>query len=215
MTIKVIIVDDHELVRKGLIMLMEKKPHLEVIGEASSGSEALDILGRHTPDVFILDIAMPNMDGIETARKIHALSPGIRILALSRHSERDYVADMFAAGASGYLLKDSAPNELVQAIETVARGEKYVSPSLMDVVLEGFTGESPAHTSSGLDKLTQREKEILVMVADGKSSKEIAFDLQLSVKTVDTYRQQIMRKLNIFNVAELTKFAIRTGLITL
>ena len=215
MSIKIILVDDHELLRKGLISLLGKRDNIEVVGEAANGSDAIALAESLNPDVIILDIEMPDIDGIQAAREISRKCPESKILALSRHSERDFVADMFSVGAKGYLLKDSAPNELVQAIETVADNQKYISQSLMDVVLEGLTSKTSAHEESDTAILTAREKEILIMVANGKSSKEIAFDLGLSGKTVDTHRQQIMRKLQIFSIAELTKYALKHGLIKL
>lgn len=212
---KLMLVDDHELFRQGLRYMLESESDAEIIAEAGDGRAAVELATELKPDVIVLDIEMPDMDGIEAAREISAKCPSAKILVLSMHSERGYVSEMFSLGVSGFLLKDAALEELVQAINVVVANKKYISPSLVDVVIEGFTGDSKDTRESELDKLTPREREILQLIAEGNSSKEIAFHLNLSVKTVDAHRRQLMHRLEIDNLADLIKFAIREGLASL
>ena len=215
MSIRILLADDHELVRQSLRYMLESESDSEVVGEAGDGREAVKLAEELQPDVVVLDIEMPGMDGIKAAREIMAKSPSMKILALSMHSERGYVSEIFKAGAAGYILKDSAFEELVRAIKTVVSDQKYISPGLVDIVIEGFTGGADEEKSPGLSKLTARELEVLQMVAEGNSSKEIAYHLDLSVKTVDAHRRQIMQRLEIDNIADLIKFAIREKLVDL
>ena len=213
MTVKVLLVDDHTMFRQGIRALLEKESELEVVGETGDGQTAIDMALELDPDVIVLDVEMPDIDGMEVTRQVISKNPSAKILALSRHSERGFVYKMFSLGALGYILKDAALEELVKAIETLASDEKYLSPSLIEVVLDDRVDYLNATKEYGLSKLTAREKEVLIFIAEGSNSKEIAFILNLSAKTVDAHRHQIMNKLDIHNVADLTRFAIRVGLV--
>lgn len=213
MNISILVVDDHELFRKGLIHLLGKQKDFRIIGEADDGKSAIELAFELQPDVIVLDVQMPEMDGIETTRQILDANPDVKILALSIHDERDYVEAMITAGASGYILKDSAVEELIVAIRKVVTGHRYLSPDLVDVVLESLSESVSEPPKSMISRLSPRESEILRLIAEGLSSKEIAFDLKLSTKTVDAHRQKLMKKLEIYNVADLTKLAIKEGLI--
>ena len=215
MSIRILVVDDHALVREGLTSLLKKQADFKVVGEAGDGVEAIQLAETLEPDIIVLDVGMPGMDGIETARRILKSCPGTHILALSMHGEQDFVTTMFAVGANGYILKDSAFKELVNAIRTVIDGQKYISPEMVEVVLESLGTGPPAAYTSKLERLTVRETEILTLIAEGYNSKEIGGKLNISAKTVDTHRQQVMKKLKLFNVADLTKFAIKERLIKL
>lgn len=209
MSITIVLADDHEIVLEGLHSLLAAEEGFEVVGEAKRGVEALELVRKLQPDILVLDIGMPDLDGIEVAEQIRTENHPTKILALSMHSERDYVVEMFRAGARGYLLKESALIELLKAIKTVHEGKRYLSDELINIVVQDI----PSQEESALSKLTEREKEILQLILDGRSSKEIAFELNLSSKTVDGHRQHIMKKLKMENMIELTKFAIREGLI--
>jgi DNA-binding NarL/FixJ family response regulator len=213
MSIRIAIVDDHELFLQGLKSLLQKQNGFEVVGEAGNGKDAIELISRIKPDVLVLDVEMPDMDGIATARDLIAIHEDLKILALSIHDERDYVTAMINAGASGYILKDSAVEELKFAIRRVMNGHQYLSPDLVDVVLESIRDPEAAAGAKATDVLTDREKEILILIAEGNSTKEIAFKLDLSVKTIDAHRQRIMNKLAIHSIAELTRVAIKDGLI--
>ena len=212
MSIRIAIVDDHELFLQGLKSLLQKQEGFEVVGEAGNGADAVEMISRVKPDVVVLDVEMPDIDGISTARNLIALHKDLKILALSIHDERDYVTAMINAGASGYILKDSAVEELKAAIRRVVSGQQYLSPDLVDVVLESIRKPETDSEKRATDALTEREKEILIMIAEGGSTKEIAFNLGLSIKTIDAHRQRIMNKLEMRSIAELTRVAIRDGL---
>jgi DNA-binding NarL/FixJ family response regulator len=211
----IIVADDHQLMRQGLKELLENRTEFEVVGEAANGRQAVNLARELKPDIVILDIAMPELNGIDSARQIIADSPNIKVLALSRHSERRFVAEMLAAGASGYILKDSAIEELVEALNIVCAGKTYLSPEIVDIVVDDYVDRLTKSRESKLARLTPREREILQLIAEGKSTKQIADALFVSVKTVATHRHQIMEKLNVRNIADLTKFAIREGLTNL
>lgn len=213
MSIRIAIIDDHELFLLGLKSLLQKQEGFDVVGEAGNGVDAIEMITRVRPDVVVLDVEMPDIDGISTARDLVAIHKDLKILALSIHDERDYVTAMINAGASGYILKDSAVEELKGAIRKVAGGQQYLSPDLVDVVLESIRNPEAAAEKKATDALTDREREIIVMIAEGKSSKEIAYDLDLSIKTIDAHRQRIMNKLDMHSIAELTRIAIKDGLI--
>jgi DNA-binding NarL/FixJ family response regulator len=212
MTIRVLLADDHNIVREGLRSLLEKDPEIEVVAMADNGRTAVQLARDLKPDVAVLDIAMPEMNGIEATRRISRDDPEIRVLALSMHSARRFVTEALSAGAKGYLLKDCAAEELVRAIRTVAGNETYLSPKVAGLIVKDYLKHSPDSAPSVESCLTNREREILQLIAEGESTKEIAFKIGVSIKTVETHRQQIMKKLNLHSVAELTRYAIREGL---
>jgi len=212
--VKILLVDDHKIVRDGLRSILEKAA-IEVVGEAASGREALALGLALRPDIVIMDITMPDLNGIDATRQMVADMPRIKVIGLSMNSDRRYVLAMFAAGAAGYLLKDSASEELIHALHTVAEGRKYVSPLIASIVLDdALDGVNPQPAASG-KALSARERQVLQLVAEGKSSKEISGQLAISVTTVETHRRQIMDKLNLRTIAELTKYAIREGMTSL
>jgi DNA-binding NarL/FixJ family response regulator len=215
MDIRVLLVDDHRIVRQGLRALLEKETDLDVVGEACSGRDAIQLAGELWPDVIVLDIAMPDMNGIDAARRIVADHPECRILALSMLGDKRFVFEMFSAGVKGYLLKDCAADELVRAIRVIHLGEMYLSPQIAGIVINDFIKLAPGASPETSPALTLREREVLQLMAEGKNAKEIAFILSLSSKTVDTFRQSIMKKLGLNTVAELTKYAVREGLTSL
>jgi DNA-binding NarL/FixJ family response regulator len=215
MKIKVLLVDDHRIVRQGLRALLEKETDMEVVGEACSGRDAIQLAGELMPDVIVLDIAMPDMNGIDAARRIVAEHPECGILALSMLGDKRFVFEMFSAGVKGYLLKDCAADELVRGIRAVHHGETYLSPQIAGIVINDFIKLTPGASPETSPALTLREREVLQLIAEGKNAKEIAFILSLSSKTVDTFRQGIMKKLGLSTVAELTKYAVREGLTSL
>jgi len=212
MSIKIMVVDEHKILREGLSTLIAKQPEMEVIGEATDGREALQLLEKNTPDLILMDVTMPNLNGIEATRKIKARKPNIEIIALSLHSDRRYVLGMIDAGASGYLLKECAFEELVRAINTVMSKKKYLSPGISDILIDEYVKKTTTDKPTIYSKLTPREREILQLIAEGKNTKEIARYLFISVKTVETHRRHIKKKLKVESVAELTKIAIREGL---
>jgi DNA-binding NarL/FixJ family response regulator len=209
----VVLVEDHTLVRSGIRSLLEKSSDVKVIGEASDGREALDLCRTLRPDVVLADVEMRNLNGIEAARQIQDEFPQTKVIMLSMHSDRQYVLESLRAGALGYVLKDAAPNELLTAIQNVAEGRRYLSPSLSDLVIEDYARRgNGAATAGELEALSPREREVLQLVAEGNSSAQIAERLRISIRTVDTHRFSLMRKLEIHSVAGLTKFAIANGL---
>lgn len=214
MSIRILLADDHKIVRDGLRTLIEKETGMEVIGEAENGRKALKIAQTIRPHIVIMDVTMPDMNGIEAARKIVTEIPGVKVIALSMHSDRRFVLGMLEAGASGYLMKDCAFDELAKAVRSVATGQTYLSPSIADVLVKGYLDKVNEKISVARSPLTEREREILQLLAEGQSSKEIAAHLGVSVKTVETHRRNMMQKLNMRSVAELTKYAIREGLIS-
>jgi DNA-binding NarL/FixJ family response regulator len=214
MSTKIILVDDHQLIREGFRALLEKDLGMEVIGEADDGATAIQIVREQLPDIVIMDVAMPGFDGISATRRITDEFPSIKVIALSMYSTKLFVMDMFEAGASGYLLKECASMELEHAINAVLANEIYLSPKVTGIVLDGHM-KRPSETQSPRAVLTEKECKVLQLLANGRSTKEIALTLKKSVQTIDTYRRQIMNKLNIHSVAELTKYAVREGLTTL
>ena len=212
---RVLLADDHRIVREGLRSLLADESDIEVVAEADNGRRAIELTDELTPDVVVMDVGMPELNGIEATRRILASRPEAKVIALSMHSDRRFVAEMLKAGASGYLLKDGAFEELVGAIRTVTAGRTYLSPRIANVVVEEYVRQQPR--TSGVEpgvyaKLSPREREVLQLLAEGKATKEAAAALHLSVKTVETHRRQIMEKLGLYSVAELTKYAIREGL---
>jgi DNA-binding NarL/FixJ family response regulator len=215
MTINILLADDHKIVRDGLRALIEKQSDMKVIAEAADGRTAVHRARELSPDIVIMDISMPGLNGIEAARQIALESPRIKIIALSMHSDNRYVKEVFRVGASGYLLKECAFEELANAIHAVAAEQIYLSPHVAHGVLKDYLGRLPTAEASVFSVLTGREREVLQLMAEGKTTKEIAYSLDLSVKTVEAHRQKIMEKSNIHSVAELTKYAIREGLTSL
>ena len=212
MATRILLVDDHPIFREGLRSLIEMQPDFTVAGQAGDGAEAVRLAAELQPDLVIMDLTMPVMNGIDATREITAKNPAIRVLALSMESNRFFVVEVLKAGASGYLLKDTAYDELTEAISVIASGETYLPRKIATLVVREFLQCIPAEMSIVYQGLTSREREILQLVADGKSVKEIAWQLGISSKTVDNQRQAIMQKLNLFSIAELTKYAVRTGL---
>jgi DNA-binding NarL/FixJ family response regulator len=216
--LRILIVDDHQLLRQGLKSLLEDEPGLEVVGEAEDGHECVLLVKRLKPDVVVMDVGMPGLNGMDATRQVLADHPEIKVLALSMHTDRRFASGMLQAGASGYLLKDAAYDELIRAIRTVMEGKTYLSPAITEVVVDDYVqrlagGEGSAGGAFAV--LSAREREVLQAMAEGRSTKEIAADLHLSVKTVESHRMQIMNKLDIHSVAELTKYAVREGLTSL
>lgn len=208
-------VDDHAIIREGLRSLLEKQPDMEVVADTDEGRKAVDLVREISPDVVIMDVTMAGLNGIEATRLITSEFPEVKVIALSIHSQRRFIADMLSAGAAGYILKECLFDELVQAIQAVAVGGRYLSPRIADVVVDDYVKRLSTTIDSPLSALTGREREVLQLVAEGKSTKEIALELHVSTKTIEANRRQIMEKLNVHSIAELTKCAVREGLTTL
>ncbi len=214
MPVRVLLVDDHRIVREGLRGLIESRTDLKVVGEAGDGEAAVSLARQLSPQLVILDVSMPRMNGVEATRRVLAECPGAKVLALSMHPDRRYVIEMLKAGASGYLLKDSAFDELLHAIESVMAGSAFLSPAVTDMVVREYVSRLPKDEGTAFTMLTVREREVLQLLAEGTSTKAIASRLGVSVKTVETHRAQIMAKLDLHSIAELTKYAVREGLTT-
>jgi len=213
-SIRVLLADDHAIVLDGLRRLLEDKPDITVIADAADGREAVRLAKKLEPDVAILDIAMPALNGIEAAAQIHALRPKIRVIILSMYSTREHIYRALKAGAWGYLLKESAAQEVLKAVREVTAGRRYLSEKVSSEVLDAFLeGSDHAPIESPLERLSAREREILQLVAEGRSSSEIGKLLFLSPKTVDTYRSRLMRKLGVGDLAALVRFAIEHGVV--
>jgi two-component system, NarL family, response regulator NreC len=215
MKIKVLIADDHMIIREGLRSLIEKEAGMEVVAEAGSGREAIRLVEKLKPGVVIMDIAMSDMNGVEASRKITTGTPEVKVLALSMHRDRRYVLGMLEAGASGYVLKDCAFEELAGAIRQVAMGHTYLSPRIADVVVKGYLNKLSDASHAGGVALTPREREILQLIAEGLTTREIGARVYLSTKTVETHRRNILQKLKLRNAVDLTKYALREGLVSL
>ena len=213
--VQILLADDHQLMREGLSALLSHQADIDVVAHANNGREAVQLTEKHSPDVVVMDVSMPDLNGIDATRQIISRSPGTKVIALSMHSDRQFVAEMFRAGASGYLLKDAAFDQLASAIRTVAHDETFIAPAISGLDLEEFKVRESQSEPLMKPKLTEREREVLQLLAEGKGTKEIAADLFLSAKTVETHRQHLMDKLDMYTVAELTKYAIREGLTTL
>ncbi len=215
-TIKVLLVDDHDLVRTGLRMLLEAQSDIEVVGEANSGVTAVSKIKTCQPDVILMDLQMPDMNGIEATREIKAIAPEMAVLALTVYEDDQYFFEMLKAGASGYVPKRAAPDELVTAVHTVSRGDVFLYPSLAARLVQDFVKRQTAETAVSVPgSLTPREQEVLVQIAEGLTNPEIAKKLDISVKTVDRHRENMLRKLNMNSRIQLVKYAIRKGLIEL
>ena len=213
--IRVLLVEDHTIVRKGLYSLLAAEKDFEIVGEAQNGREAIEKVEVLGPDIVLMDISMPGLNGLEATRQIKKHFPKVNVLILTMHADEEYVFQILQAGASGYILKQSAFEELVSAIRIVWRGESYLSPTVSKTVIDGYLKHaSSAKADDGYNILTRREGEILQLLAEGSSTREIADTLCISVKTVETHRSHIMEKLNLHNTAELVKYAIRKGIIS-
>jgi len=207
--IRVLLADDHAVVRRGFRMILDSQADLEVIGEVANGREAVASAAELQPDVIVMDVTMPELNGIEATRRIAEVAPRARVLALSMHKDAVYVREILRAGAKGYLLKDSEEGDLIAAVRSVARGEGFLSPGVSDAVLTDYR----KHVTNALDLLTSREREVLQHIAEGKTNKEIATSLNLSVYTIEAHRGRLMEKLNLHSSGELVRFAVRNGLI--
>src|SRR4030081_2647213 len=207
--IRVLLADDHAMVRQGFRLILAAQPDMEIIGEAGNGREAVELAEKLHPDVVVMDVAMPELNGIEATRRLATASPRSRVLALSMHKDSVYVREILRAGARGYLLKDSIDNDLLAAVRAVAKGEGYLSPAVSDAVLSDYR----KHVTAPIDLLTTREREVLQMIALGKTNKHIATKLKLSVYTLAAHSGRIMEKLNLHSTGELVLFAVRNGLI--
>jgi len=220
--IRIMLVDDHQVIRTGLKSFLETQPDFQVVGEAGNGREAIERALELRPDIVLMDITMPEMDGLEATRQLKKLWPECVVLSLTVHEDKYYFMEMLAAGASGYLTKQAASDELVQAIHTVAQGHVYLQPALARWLIEDYQRLSAEKTSPedtenvvGLDALSEREREVLEMVAQGLNNAEIGERLELSPKTIARHRERIMNRLNLHSRTDLVKFAIKTGLVKL
>lgn len=213
MTIRIVLIDDHAMLRDALRVMLAKEADIEVIGEAGDGQDALELVKRTTPDVVVMDIAMPGMSGIEATRRLMQQYPELKILALTTYTDKRFINEMLSVGAIGYIAKSAAGDQLVQAIRTVAQGQSYFCPEAATALLDSVR-RTPPSTSSRRAKevLGRRELEVLALLAEGHPSTRIAQQLHIAASTVDVHRRNIMRKLDLHSVAELTKFAIREGL---
>ena len=209
--IRVLLADDHTLVRAGVRKILEAQPGVAVVGEVADGTAALDALAQMPVDVLVLDLTMPGLDGFAVLRRARALAPALKVLVLSMHADPEFVARAVRDGADGYLLKDSAVDDLVAAIQAVREGRAYHSPLIQRQLTDFLRGGTPA--ASALDPLTERERDVLKRIAEGQSTKEIAAQLEISARTVETHRANLMRKLEVRSVAQLVRLAIREGLV--
>ncbi len=208
-TIKVLLADDHAIVRQGLKLILAAQPDFEVVGEAANGREAAELAEKLKPDIVLMDVQMPDLNGIEATRRMVAANSRIKVLVLSMHKEALYVREVLKAGARGYILKDAIDTELLSAMRSVARGDGYISPAVSGALLTDYREQS----SNPLDTLSTREREVLQLIAEGKTNKEVATKLNLSVYTVDSHRGKIMEKLNLHSAGELVRFAMKNGLV--
>lgn len=213
--IKVLLADDHPIVREGLRSYLSTQPTLDVVGEAVDGLEALEKAAALAPDVVLMDIAMPRLNGIETTRHLHSSRAGIKVLILSIHEDREYLLESYRAGACGYILKDSAPSDVTRAIEAVHAGDPFYTVGTARLLLESASGDLGRTQTPASEELTPREREILSMACEGQRSAEIARILDLSIRTIDAHRRNIKRKLGIQSMAGLTRYAMKNGLIKL
>jgi DNA-binding NarL/FixJ family response regulator len=212
-TIRILLVDDHAMLRAGLRALLEAEPGLEVVGEAGTGEEGVAMAERMRPDVVVMDLSMPGIGGLESTRRIAQMNQGTRVLVLTMHGEEEHLLPVLEAGGSGYVNKRSADEELIEAIRTVARGDVFLYPNAAKLLLQGFRGKGERGEEDPLEKLTEREREVLGYTAEGFSSAEIGKKLFISPKTVDTYRSRIMEKLGLHHRSELVRFALQQGLL--
>ena len=214
MRIKVIIADDHQLFREGLVNLLANSDEVEIVAKAENGKDAIEKAEKYMPDLILMDIGMPIINGVEATQILHSKHPELKIIALSMHSDKHYIKGMLEAGASGYLLKNSTYNQLLDAIKTVYGGKKYLSEQITDVLIDNYLGKNEV-LSAKAPELTDREFEILKLYAEGKSAKEIAKQLFVSTKTVGTHKQNIMEKLHLKSTVEMAKYAIKNGIVSI
>jgi len=213
MTVRLLIADDHKLMREGLRALIEREEDMQVVGEAEDGKSTVSLAAKCSPHIVVMDVSMPDLNGIEATRRILSANPHTKVVGLSGHADEHIVREMLTAGASAYILKHAAGDELMRAIRAVMKGGKYLSPEVTRGVMDAYVELSrPLGNKQAFVVLTDREREVLQMIAEGKSTKETANDLSVSVKTVETHRRNIMEKLDLHSVAELTKYAIREGI---
>ncbi|HEX7049536.1 MAG TPA: response regulator transcription factor [Longimicrobiales bacterium] len=211
--IRILLVDDHAVLRAGLRALLDAEPDLRVVGEASTGEEGVERARELRPDIVVMDLSMPGIGGLEATRRIAALEQNPKILVLTVHAEEEYLLPVLEAGGSGYVTKTSADEDLIEAIHTVARGEVFLYPSAAKLLLKGYREAEVGREAGPLERLSDREREVLALTAEGFSSSEIGEKLFISPKTVDTYRSRIMEKLGLKHRSELVRFALRTGLL--
>jgi two-component system, NarL family, response regulator NreC len=213
--LRLLLGDDHTLVRQGLRKILEERADWEVVAEAGEGREAVRLAIKHKPDVAVLDIGMPQLNGIEATRQILRREPGVHVLMLSMHSDEAYITRALQAGAKGYLLKDSAGRDLIRAVEAVAAGQSFFSPSVAQLMLDDYVRRASATgTADRYDTLSEREREIFQLVAEGRSNREVAEALAITLATVETHRARILQKLDVHNTAELVLYAVRRGVIS-
>jgi len=215
MAIRILLAEDHGIVRQGLRLLIEKQPDMEVVGEAEDGRKAVELVRQLMPDIVITDITMPNLNGVDATRQIVQSFPQVKVIALSIHSKRAFVTGMLKAGASGYLLKECLFDELVEAVQTVSSGGTYLSPKVAGVVISDYVEHLARNNKMPLDTLTEKGREVLQLIAEGKNTKQIALQLHVSTKAVEAKRRKIMEKLHARSVADLVKIAILGGLTSL
>lgn len=212
--IRVVLIDDHTVVRKGIRVLLEQEPDIEVVAEAEDGMKGVDVCVEYEPDVVVLDMALPLLSGVEAARKIREKVPAARILILSMYDDEEYILDSFKVGVSGYILKDVVVSDLVSAVQSVYRGSTFLSPSVSEKLRRQLQeGQTRGGSKQGPAKLTSRERQILKLIAEGYTSKQISEILKISFKTVQTHRAHIMEKLGVHSTAELTRYAVTKGLL--
>lgn len=208
---KLVLADDHEIVRAGLRNIIENSSDMTVIGEAATGRQALELVRTQKPDIVIMDISMPDLNGLEATRQIHRDFPGTRVIILTMHHKSQYIKDLLKAGISGYVLKEDIVSDIMAAIATSEKGGVYLSPKISGILVEDYISDDHCASTNTINVLAAREREILQLIAEGKTTKEIAIHLCISPKTVESTRRRIMQKLNLFTVAELTRYAISEG----
>ena len=215
MSVRILLVDDHQMMREGLRALLAHEPDFEIVGEASDGRTALELMRSLSPNVVVMDVGMPELNGVEATRRIRAENEHVRVIALSTHTDKRYVHHMLEAGASGYVLKIAAHDELVRAVRAASVGKTYLSPEIAGFVVERSTHPQAGKEVSAYSTLGAKEREVLQLVAEGKTSAETAKEMHISLKTVETHRRNIVQKLGLHGTAELTKYAVREGLTSL